>query len=102
MPRAELNDAARLDLWEIYAYYASEADIRTADRIRDELLSKIKLLAEHNLIGSPRFNVEADLRAFPHRKFVIFYFPREYGAEIVRVLHSARDIQTILEDEFLI
>ena len=44
----------------------------------------------------------ADLRAWQVRGFenyVIFYRPIEHGIEIVRVLHAARDIAAIFEDE---
>lgn len=100
MRRAELSDSARYDLWEIYAYYATEVDVETADRIRDEILSKIRLLVEHNFLGEPRSDVQAGLRKIPHKRFIIFYFPRDFGVEIARVLHAARDINSILEDEF--
>ena len=42
------------------------------------------------------------LRAWQVRGFenyVIFYRPIEHGVEIVRVLHAARDIAAIFEDE---
>jgi len=42
------------------------------------------------------------LRAWQVRGFenyVIFYRPVEHGVEIVRVLHAARDIAAIFEDE---
>ena len=44
----------------------------------------------------------ADLRAWQVRGFenyLIFYRPIEHGVEIVRVLHAARDIAAIFEDE---
>ena len=31
--------------------------------------------------------------------YVIFYRPIEHGVEVVRVLHAARDIAAIFEDE---
>jgi len=43
-----------------------------------------------------------DLRIWPIRgfeKIVIFYRPIEGGIEVVRVLHGARDVKGILEEE---
>lgn len=101
MARAELTDAARYDLWEIYSYYVAEAEVTIADRIRDDILKKIRLLAEHNLIGSPRFDALPEMRALPHQKFVIFYLPTDYGVQILRVIHSARDIDGMLATDFV-
>ncbi len=101
MARAELSDAARYDLWEIYSYYLTEAGTEVADRIRDEILYKFRLLSEHSLIGRSRPDILPNMRTLPHKKFVIFYFPKEYGVEIVRVIHSARDVESIIENEFL-
>jgi toxin ParE1/3/4 len=40
-----------------------------------------------------------DLHSFPLGRYVIFYVPRPKGVEIVRVLHGARDIESVLHDE---
>lgn len=101
MARAELTGAARYDLGEIYSYYVAKADVPIADRIRDDILKQFRLLAEHNLIGSPRFDVHPEMRALPHKKFVIFYLPTDYGVEILRVIHSARDIESMIETDFI-
>lgn len=37
------------------------------------------------------------LPAFPH--YTVYYCPTEAGVEIVRVLHSARDIPRLFDDE---
>ncbi|HQU90824.1 MAG TPA: type II toxin-antitoxin system RelE/ParE family toxin [Pyrinomonadaceae bacterium] len=101
MAKAELSGSARYDLWDIYAYYAEQADIAIADEIRDELLGRFRLLAQHRLIGSPRFHIYPEMRAFPHKKFVIFYLPTDFGVEILRVIHSARDIESMTERDFV-
>lgn len=100
MARAELSDAARYDLWEIYFYYADQTDLPLADQVRDEILGKIRLLSEHKLIGSPRFELRPGMRAFPHKKFVIFYLPTESGVYILRVIHSAMDIRSMGAADF--
>lgn len=45
----------------------------------------------------------ADLRYFPitrHRNHLVFYRPFTDGIEVLRVLHGARDIHSILAEEF--
>jgi len=43
--------------------------------------------------------VRAELpSSFPVGRYVVFYQPQDDGVEVVRVLHSARDIESIAED----
>lgn len=37
------------------------------------------------------------IRGFPN--YIVFYLPTDNGIEVVRVLHGARDIDTLLEAE---
>jgi toxin ParE1/3/4 len=44
----------------------------------------------------------ADLRQWPvpgFEKYLIFYRPAEDGIDVVRVLHGARDLDAILDEE---
>ena len=41
----------------------------------------------------------SDIRSMPVGRYVIFYLPLPSGIEIVRVLHGARDIESVLRDE---
>jgi toxin ParE1/3/4 len=45
-----------------------------------------------------REELAASLRSFPFGRYVIYYVPIEDGIDVVRVLHSARDIDTIFGD----
>jgi len=40
-----------------------------------------------------------NIRHFTVRPYVIFYRPQDDGIELVRVLHSARDIAAVFRDE---
>ena len=48
-------------------------------------------------IGRPREDLAARLRSFPVGSYIIFYRPMEYGVEIARVLHGARDLPPLFE-----
>lgn len=47
-------------------------------------------------MGRSRNELLDNLRSFPFERYLIFYFPIDDGVDIVRVLHNARDIDTVL------
>lgn len=98
MPTVEVSDLAKFDLKEIHSYIA-EDDIVAADRLADELIVKFRFLAEQPLAGRLRteFGRDINCRSFPYRRYLIFYVPIQDGIEIIRVLHSARDVESEFE-----
>jgi toxin ParE1/3/4 len=50
-------------------------------------------------MGRARGELAPDLRSFPYGRYVIFYAPIEDGIDVVRVLHSARDVDAAFGDE---
>jgi toxin ParE1/3/4 len=51
------------------------------------------------MMGRARPELAPHLRSLPFRRYVIFYVPLGEGVDIVRVLHSARDIEALFDDE---
>lgn len=49
-------------------------------------------------MGRRRDELRKGLRSFPIKKYVVFYFVTGNSVEIVRVLHGAQDIDSILSD----
>lgn len=96
MPRVEISGPARSDLELIHSYIA-EDDLAIADNFVLELSDKFKLLSRNPSMGRRRDNLVPALRSFPHGSYVVFYFPTDYGVEIFRVLHGARDIESIFD-----
>lgn len=47
------------------------------------------------LVGRARPKLAAALRSFPEGRYVLFYRPAPNGIELVRVLHSARDLPAL-------
>jgi toxin ParE1/3/4 len=43
-------------------------------------------------MGRARDELSPSLRSFPFGRYVIFYEPVEGGIDVVRLLHSARDV----------
>ena len=46
-----------------------------------------------------REELAADLRSFAFGRYVVFYAPVDDGIDVVRVLHSVRDVDAAFGDE---
>ncbi len=94
-PRAEE------DLIGIWIYIARESVV-SADKVCTAIEGTLKTLASCSKIGTMYSSVNPQLsnvRFFPTRhypKYLIFYRPIRNGIKVIRVLHSARDIENIL------
>jgi toxin ParE1/3/4 len=53
------------------------------------------LLASQPLLGQLRPEFAPNLRSFSAGSYVIFYRPVRAGIEVMRVIHSARNIDTL-------
>jgi toxin ParE1/3/4 len=56
-------------------------------------------LAGNPHIGRARGELSPNLRSIPFGRYVIFYLALPDGIEIVRVLHGARDLDTIFHPD---
>ncbi|WP_046114326.1 type II toxin-antitoxin system RelE/ParE family toxin [Aquincola tertiaricarbonis] len=84
-----------LDIWD----YIAEDSVDQADRWVDRLDEKLALIATQPLMGRARDELEVEVRSLPFGRYVIFYVPTKDGIDVVRVLHSARDIDAVFSDE---
>ncbi len=91
MPTLLKSPRAKADLIEIWNYIADDSENRADDFI-NTLDKKLQTLAASPYIGRPRTELIDDLRSFPIERYIIFYRVIPQGVEIIRVLHSARDI----------
>jgi toxin ParE1/3/4 len=104
-PLVTQRPRARLDLLEQFVYFGHHGGVELAERYLSAVETTcIRLAAQpqsgtryhsglHRL-GAMR---QAAVRGFP--KYLIFYLPSAGRIDVVRVLHSARDIQRILQEE---
>ena len=93
MPVIVRSPRAKSDLVEIWDYIAEDSEAR-ADAFIDRIDKKFRTLAQRPGMGRLRDELSVDLRSFPVGRYVIFYRPLSNGVNIVRVLHSARDLDT--------
>jgi len=90
------------DVYEI-ATYLSRDGLSIAERFLDAVESTFQTLGRTPLIGVPHAgskHSQTGLRRWRVRgfeNFMIFYHPLSNGIEIVRVLHGARDIESLFE-----
>jgi toxin ParE1/3/4 len=89
--RVQISNRALADLDVVWDFIA-EDNIRAADetvqKIRDRCLS----YANQPELGERRPEVGSDLRSFSGGRYIIYYHATSEGIEVVRVLHSARDV----------
>ena len=93
--RRPLAAADILDIWD----HIAEDSLDQADRWIDKLDEKFGILTTQPLMGRAREELAADLRSFPFGRYVIFYMPVQDGIDVVRVLHSARDVDAAFGEE---
>jgi toxin ParE1/3/4 len=97
---------ARQDLVDIFRYYAREAGFRVAQRFYAQAEATLIRLAgmpgmgtryehEHPALDGLRYSPVSGFRLY-----VVFYRPVADGIELVRVLHGARDLASVLAEEF--
>ena len=80
------------------AAYIALDNPQAALRFLDSLEARMDLLAGSPGMGRLRADLGAGLRAFPVESTLIIYRQTENGIEVVRVLHAARDIETLFQD----
>jgi toxin ParE1/3/4 len=98
MQRVTRRPLAALDILDIWDHIAEDS-IEQADRWVERLDEKFKLIATQPLMGRARDELAANLRSFPFGRYVIFYEPIGDGIDVVRVLHSARDIDAVFGED---
>ena len=94
MPRLLKRPEAESDLDEIWWYIAQDSP-HNADRFLDRIQERCSALADFPQMGTRRDELKAGLRSQPVGNYLIFYFPLEDGADIVRILHGSRDIESL-------
>ena len=98
MSHFRFTPLAARDLEEIVTYLAARNPAAAA-RLLDDVTERLKGLAAMPLSGRKREELSSSLRSVPVGGYVIFYQPVEEGVIVVRILHGARDIARLLQEE---
>lgn len=98
--RYKLSAPAREDLLEIWRFLAEKASLDVADRILTGLHEAMTRLAASPGLGHLRTDLADEaLRFWRVHSYLVLYRPEASPLEVVRVLHAARDVKTLLEEE---
>ena len=99
MSSYSFTDAAVKDLDDICEYIARQ-NSQAASKIFDAIRKKCRLVADFPNMGKSYSRISANLRGFAVEDYIVFYYPREDGIDIVRVISGYRDFESLfLEDE---
>ena len=97
--------AADRDLEDQAAYLGEQAGLETALRFYDAAAASFGQIAGMPGIGerwrstNPRLAGLRVWRVEHFEKHMIFYRPADDGVEIVRIIHGARDVASVLESD---
>jgi toxin ParE1/3/4 len=90
-----LSPQAKSELEAIGDYIAADSPAN-AERFIDRLTEKFIALGRSPRIGRARPGLRSDLRSFPFGAYLILYRIVDDGVEIVRVVHSARNLDDLV------
>jgi toxin ParE1/3/4 len=90
-----LTKQAERDVLGIWLHIA-EDNIAAADKVVDELTDTFQWLAEFSNVGTSMEQYRPGLRCFSLHSYLIFFSPVADGIEVYRVLHGARQFESLL------
>lgn len=91
MARVTRRPLAEDDILDIWMFIAEDS-VREADRWIDRLDESLALWATQPQLGRARDELSPGIRSLPFGRYVVFFAPLPDGIDVVRVLHSARDL----------
>jgi toxin ParE1/3/4 len=94
---ARLVIAARAsqDLLEIWRYIAEHGSDAAADRVLDRIYRSCAKLEAYPQLGRARPDIDTDARGLVVDRWLAFYRVVGDEAQILRVMHGARDLSDI-------
>jgi plasmid stabilization system protein ParE len=99
MSRYQFTPQAARDLLDIWSFIAQD-NPRAADRVEAAVFRACDLLADSPLAGRMRKDLTSlPLRFWvvhPYSNYLIVYDPEKNPAQIIRILHGARDLPSVL------
>ena len=92
------TDHAEIDLAEILDHL-DERNPQTAERLATAIDDRSKLLSQLPLLGRTREELGPGLRSLVVEQYVLFYRVTATAVQVLRILHGARDIDTIMRTD---
>lgn len=98
MSGLRLTSRAENDVAEIYSYISRD-NVSAAERLVSYLFDLFQSLGRNPEIGQKRPDLRPNLRSMTHGNCVVFYYAAKSAAEIVAVIHGARDIEQLFREK---
>lgn len=98
MARYHLSRFALADLDQIWELIARDNPTAAREAI-SRILNAIDKLIDFPGMGPACDDLHAGMRRFPVPPYLVFYFPREGGIDVTRVIHGARDLPAMFPRE---
>ena len=99
MSSYQFTPQAVADLFDIWSFIAQD-NSAAADRVEDAVFRACDFLAESPLAGRMRNELTPLPVRFwvvqPYPNYLIVYDPEKKPLQVIRILHSARDIPSLL------
>ncbi|MEL7362286.1 MAG: type II toxin-antitoxin system RelE/ParE family toxin [Bacteroidota bacterium] len=86
--------SARLDLYEIWEHAVLVSEVR-ATALLSRINAQFERIAAFPQLGRTRPEVDSDARSILVDRYVVFYRVQPDSVEIVRVVHSRQDLDTL-------
>lgn len=95
MAALRFTASAENDLVDMWSFLAEE-NPSAADRMLDVIYREANLLLAQPRMGRSRPELVKGIRCWPtSTPYLIFYYPRDDGIVVARVLHHARDVFSV-------
>ena len=91
------SELAVQDLNQICDFIA-QSNVKAASQLFDSIRQKCKLVADFPSMGKNYAWITPNLRGFIIHDYIVFYYPKENGIDIVRVVDRRRDLTALLEE----
>lgn len=99
MSRFRLSLEAQQDLRDIQTYMVEAGGTRLARYIRNEIIDAIRFLASNPGAGHSRSDLTpVPVKFWPVFSYLIVYDPIFKPLGVARIFHSARDLETVFEE----
>ena len=90
--------SAKEDLQQIWNYLEELAGRDIAIKFLKEIKDKCEVISNFPELGRTRHEFIFNLRSFPFKKYIIFYVPTNDGIDVLRIIHSSRDIEQVFDE----
>jgi toxin ParE1/3/4 len=97
MSNYSFSDEAIQDLDKICEYIARN-NSKAASKLFDEIRQKCKLVADFPNMGKSYAKLAPNLRGIVFKDYLIFYYPREDGIDVVHVVNGYQDLELLFSE----